>query len=71
MVIGIIEDDTLLRKALDTSLKNQGYITILAGSRKEAIKNIDSSEKSNDGSWNSVRKQRKEEVILRSLLPFL
>ena len=43
MVIGIIEDDTLLRKALDTSLKNQGYITILAGSRKEAIKNIDSS----------------------------
>ena len=43
MVIGIIEDDTLLRKALDTSLKNQGYTTILAGSRKEAIKNIDSS----------------------------
>mgnify|MGYP002796359803 CR=1 FL=1 len=38
MVIGIIEDDTLLRKALDTSLKNQGYTTILAGSRKEAIK---------------------------------
>ena len=25
MVIGIIEDDNLLRKALDTSLKNQGY----------------------------------------------
>lgn len=43
MVIGIIEDDTLLRKALDISLKNQGYTTILAGSRKEAIKNIDSS----------------------------
>lgn len=43
MRIGIIEDDTLLRKALDTSLKNQGYTTILAGSRKEAIKNIDSS----------------------------
>ena len=43
MVIGIIEDDNLLRKALDTSLKNQGYTTILAGSRKEAIKNIDSS----------------------------
>ena len=43
MVIGIIEDDKLLRKALDTSLKNQGYTTILAGSRKEAIKNIDSS----------------------------
>ena len=43
MVIGIIEDDTLLRKALDTSLKNQGYTTILAASRKEAIKNIDSS----------------------------
>ncbi len=41
--IGIIEDDNLLRKALDTSLKNQGYTTILAGSRKEAIKNIDSS----------------------------
>ena len=43
MVIGIIEDDNLLRKALDTSLQNQGYTTILAGSRKEAIKNIDSS----------------------------
>ena len=43
MVIGIIEDDNLLRKALDTSLKNQGYTTILAGSRKEAIKNIDRS----------------------------
>ena len=43
MVIGIIEDDTLLRKALDTSLQNKGYTTILAGSRKEAIKNIDSS----------------------------
>ena len=43
MVIGIIEDDKLLRKALDTSLKNQGYTTILAASRKEAIKNIDSS----------------------------
>ena len=43
MVVGIIEDDTLLRKALDTSLQNKGYITILAGSRKEAIKNIDSS----------------------------
>ena len=43
MRIGIIEDDNLLRKALDTSLKNQGYTTILAGSRKEAIKNIDSS----------------------------
>ena len=43
MRIGIIEDDNLLRKALDTSLKNKGYITILAGSRKEAIKNIDSS----------------------------
>ena len=43
MVIGIIEDDNLLRKALDTSLKNQGYTTILAASRKEAIKNIDSS----------------------------
>ena len=41
MVIGIIEDDNLLRKALDTSMKNQGYTTILAGSRKEAIKNID------------------------------
>ena len=25
MVIGIIEDDNLLRKALDTSLQNQGY----------------------------------------------
>ena len=43
MRIGIIEDDNLLRKALDTSLKNQGYTTILAGSRKEAIKNINSS----------------------------
>ena len=43
MVIGIIEDDKLLRKALDTSLKNQGYTTIFAGSRKEAIKNIDRS----------------------------
>lgn len=43
MVIGIIEDDNLLRKALDTSMKNQGYTTILAASRKEAIKNIDSS----------------------------
>ena len=43
MVIGIIEDDNLLRKALDTSLQNQGYTTILAASRKEAIKNIDSS----------------------------
>ena len=43
MVVGIIEDDTLLRKALDTSLQNKGYTTILAGSRKEAIKNIDSS----------------------------
>ena len=43
MVIGIIEDDNLLRKALDTSLKNQGYTTILVGSRKEAIKNIDRS----------------------------
>ena len=30
MVIGIIEDDNLLRKALDTSLQNQGYTTILA-----------------------------------------
>ena len=29
MVIGIIEDDNLLRKALDTSMKNQGYTTIL------------------------------------------
>ena len=36
MIIGIIEDDNLLRKALDTSLQNQGYTTILAGSRKEA-----------------------------------
>ena len=36
MRIGIIEDDNLLRKALDTSLKNQGYTTILAASRKEA-----------------------------------
>mgnify|MGYP000772634660 CR=1 FL=1 len=36
MVIGIIEDDNLLRKALDTSMKNQGYTTILAASRKEA-----------------------------------
>ena len=43
MVIGIIEDDNLLRKALDTSMKNQGYTTILAASRKEAIKNIDRS----------------------------
>ena len=43
MVIGIIEDDKLLRKSLDISLKNQGYTTILAASRKEAIKNIDSS----------------------------
>ena len=43
MIIGIIEDDNLLRKALDTSLQNKGYTTILAGSRKEAIKNIDSS----------------------------
>ena len=43
MVIGIIEDDNLLRKALDTSLQNQGYTTILAASRKEAIKNIDRS----------------------------
>ena len=43
MVIGIIEDDNWLRKALDTSMKNQGYTTILAASRKEAIKNIDSS----------------------------
>ncbi len=43
MVIGIIEDDKLLRKALDRSLQNQGYTTILAASRKEAIKNIDSS----------------------------
>ena len=43
MVIGIIEDDTLLRKALDTSMQNKGYTTILAGSRKEAIKNIDRS----------------------------
>ena len=33
----------MLRKALDRSLKNQGYTTILAASRKEAIKNIDSS----------------------------
>ena len=33
MVIGIIEDDNLLRKALDTSMKNQGYTTILAASR--------------------------------------
>ena len=38
MVIGIIEDDTLLRKSLDISLQNKGYTTILAGSRKEAIK---------------------------------
>ena len=38
MVIGIIEDDNLLRKALDTSLQNQGYTTILVASRKEAIK---------------------------------
>ena len=43
MVIGIIEDDNLLRKALDTSMQNKGYTTILAGSRKEAIKNIDRS----------------------------
>ena len=43
MKIGIIEDDNLLRKALDTSLKNQGYTTIFAASRKEAIKNIDNS----------------------------
>lgn len=40
MVIGIIEDDRLLRKALDTDLKKQGYTTILAGSGKEAAENI-------------------------------
>lgn len=40
MVIGIIEDDELLKKALDTTLKKHGYTTILAGSRKEAIQNI-------------------------------
>ena len=40
MVIGIIEDDELLKKALDTTLKRQGYITVLAGSKKEAIQNI-------------------------------
>ena len=28
MVIGIIEDDNLLRKALDTSLQNQGYTVV-------------------------------------------
>ena len=40
MVIGIIEDDRLLKKALNTALKNQGYMTILASSRKEAIENL-------------------------------
>lgn len=40
MVIGIIEDDRLLRKALDTDLKKQGYTTVLAGSGKEAAENI-------------------------------
>ena len=40
MVIGIIADDELLKKALDTTLKRQGYITVLAGSKKEAIQNI-------------------------------
>ena len=40
MVIGIIEDDELLKKALDTTLKKHGYTTVLASSRKEAIQNI-------------------------------
>ncbi len=43
MVIGIIEDDKLLKKALDTTMKKHGYTTILAASRKEAIKNINRS----------------------------
>lgn len=40
MIIGIIEDDELLKKALDTTLKKHGYTTVLASSRKEAIQNI-------------------------------
>ena len=40
MVIGIIEDDELLKKALDTTLKKHGYTTVLASSKKEAIQNI-------------------------------
>ena len=43
MVIGIIEYEKLLIKAVDRSLKNQRYTTILAASIKEAINNIDSS----------------------------
>ena len=38
MVIGIIEDDKIIKKSIDTSLKNQGYTTILASFEKEAIK---------------------------------
>lgn len=40
MVIGIIEDDSLLKRALDTALRNQGYTTLLANSKKEAIRNL-------------------------------
>ncbi len=40
MVIGIIEDDNFVEKKIHTSLQNQGYTTILAASRKEAIKKI-------------------------------
>ncbi len=36
MVIGIIEDDELLKKALDATLKKHGYTTVLASSKKEA-----------------------------------
>lgn len=38
MVIGIIEDDELLKKALDTTLKKHGYTTVLASSKKKLFK---------------------------------
>ena len=37
LTIGIIEDDRLLNQALDMSLKNAGYATVCARTRKDAL----------------------------------
>ncbi len=37
LTIGIIEDDRLLNQALDMSLKNTGYATVCARTRKDAL----------------------------------
>lgn len=41
MLIGIIEDDYFLNRALDTALQNKGYTTICVNSKQEALTKLD------------------------------